>query len=63
MYKCYIEEYLLNMFTETTENINESKSLYFLIIMCGGKHSGNKSGSRIISSLVALVVNPPDIVN
>ncbi len=61
MYKCYIEEYLLNMFTETTENINESKSLYFLINMCGGKHSGNKSGSKIvISSLLAFVVNPPD---
>jgi hypothetical protein len=40
MYKCYIEEYLLNMFTETTENINESKSLYFLINMFGGKRSG-----------------------
>jgi hypothetical protein len=51
------------MFTETTENINESKSLYFLINMCGDKHSGNKSGSRIvISSLLAFDVNPPDIV-
>jgi hypothetical protein len=31
--------------------------------MCGGKHSGNKSGSRIVISLPdAFVVNPPDKV-
>jgi hypothetical protein len=50
------------MFTKTTENINESNYLYFLINMFGGKHSGNKSGSRIVISLpVAFVVNPPDV--